>query len=234
MRHAFLALCTLAACSSVASSSVKTSGISAALEVSANGNGTSLATAQLFVDSSQTDRVDLSTGDSLVASAVGQSQTMARSDALGVVSYSSTFQGLDQGGTTFTIALSRASDTSAPNSVCTMPLPFAITAPVGGPSFSRAADLTVTYAPGGTGDAMSWLASGDCIETTGSQSVTGDPGSFVIAKGTLTSSAGQTGATCSVSVTVYRMRNGTLDSAYGYGGKIFAQQTRTVMFTSSP
>jgi hypothetical protein len=37
-----------------------------------------------------------------------------------------------------------------------------------------------------------------------------------------------------VTVTVYRSRNGTIDPAYGYGGKIFAQQTRTTAFMSSP
>ena len=235
MRASLLLPCTLAACSSVVSSGIRTSGMSAAFGVSANGDGTSVANAQLFSGNSLTNRVDLSSGDSLVASAAGQTQTMARSDVLNLVSYAATFQGLDQGGTTFTIALSRTGDTSAPNSICTMPLPFTVTSPAGGASFSRASDAAVAYGPAGTGDSMTWLASGACIATTALQYVTGDPGTFAIPAGTLQPvDAQHATAMCSVSLTVYRSRTGTLDPAYGYGGSIFAQQTRTVTFTSTP
>jgi hypothetical protein len=235
MRHVILVLCALTACTKVESSSIKTSGMSAALEVSANGDGTAVASAQLFVDDSLTDRVDLSSGDTLVASSGIASQTMQRSNVLNVVSYQATFQGLDTGGATFTIALRRASDTSAPNSTCTMPAPFAISAPAGSTSSSRGADLAVAYGPGGTGDSMTWQATGDCIKSTGTQYLTGDPGAFTIAKGTLVPvDAQHASMSCPVSIVVYRTRKGTLDPAYGHGGNIFAQQTRSVAFTSTP
>ncbi len=238
MRHIRFAIVTavaaLAACSSVKSSSVRTSGIKASITVSAGGTGSSTASAQLFVGDSITDRVDLSAGDSLVASSGGQSHTMSRSNVLGIISYSAGFPGLDQGGEAFTIALQRAGDASAPSSTVTMPQAFAVSAPAGGTSSSRGADLTVTYAPSGGGDPMSWRATGDCITPTGSQAIAGDPGTFTIPRGTLKNDAQHPGATCNVTVTVYRTRQGQLDPAYGYGGSILAQQSRDVPISSTP
>lgn len=239
MRHIQIAVvagvAALAACSSVKSSSVRTSGIKASITVSAGGDGTSVASSELFVGDSITDRVDLSAGDSLVASSGSQSHTMSRSNVLGIISYSTSFQGLDKGGEVYTIALQRTGDASAPGSTCTMPQAFAISAPAASASSSRTADLTVTYSPSGGSDPMTWRATGDCIKAIGTQSLAGDPGTFTIAKGTLQPSDAQHAAsTCNVTVTVYRTRTGQLDPAYGYGGSIFAQQTRDVTFSSTP
>jgi hypothetical protein len=237
MRHVglvlVLGLSATAACTKVASTDLKTSGMSASMNVTADGTGKSTANAQLFVGDSLVDRVDLVGGDTLTATAGNQTQTLQRTNVLNVVTYSADFQGADQEGTKYTIAFTRASDTNAPNSIATMPAPFSILTPAASASFSRAGDdITITYA-GGTSDKMSWLASG-CIQTVGTQYLTGDPGTFTITKGTLKPDAQSAMATCNVTITLYRTRSGQLDPAYGHGGSIFAQQTRTLTISSKP
>jgi hypothetical protein len=238
MRHlsraAALALC--AACTTIQSSSIKTSGMSASMQVVADGTGQTTASAQFNVDNNATDFIDLSPGDSAITQVAGQSRTMSRSDFLGAISYQTTFTGLDADGTQYTIALTRSSDVSAPSSVCVLPKPFNITAPTANGSFSRAgSDLVVTYDTTGTLDTMSWSAGGDCVKGLVGGTVSGDSGSLTIAKGTLVSSdPSQANVTCQAHVTLTRQRPGQLDSHFGSGGRIVAQQVRTVTFNSTP
>jgi hypothetical protein len=223
-------------CTSLQSQNVKTTGMQAIIYVVADGSGASKASAQLNVGNNITDFVDLSGGDKFVASAGGQSKDMSRISLLGTVSYEATFSGLDSGGTTYTVALDRTTDVSAPSSTCTMPNPFTISAPTSSSTFSRALDdIVVTYASGGTHDTMSWSAGGDCVRGMVSGTVSNDSGTFTIAKGTLVpiNPSPQTPTTCQAHITLTRSRPGQLDSHYGSGGSITAQQTRTVNFSST-
>jgi hypothetical protein len=229
-------LAALASCTTLPSSSLKTSGMSAQMSVVASGNGSTQVSAQFNVGSNSTDFVDLSAGDTLTAQAGSQTQPMARSSFAGVISYGATFLALDAADTKYTIALTRSMDVSAPSSIATLPKPFNITAPTANSSFSRAnSDITVTYDNFGTQDSMSWSAGGDCVKGLVGGTVANDAGSLVIAKGTLLpTDASQAGVTCVAHITLTRQRPGQLDPHYGAGGSIFAQQTRTVTFSSAP
>jgi hypothetical protein len=227
------------ACTKVESSSIKTSGMSAHVEVSADGTGRTTASASLNVDDSLTDFVDLSPGDSFVVSVNAQSQTMSRSDVLNDISYLATFSGQDAENTAYTVALRRASDTSAPGSTCTIPKPFTIQAPAASATVSRTRDdIVVQYTSAGTTDSMTYDVQGDCVATSTAQPVPGgDSGSFTIAKGTLSGSSGgssDAGATCPLTITVHRSRTGHLDPAYGHGGRVWAEQVRSVTVSSTP
>jgi len=238
MRLSYLgtAVALSAACTSIQSSSIKTSGLSASMQVVADGTGQTTASATLNVGSNSTDFVDLSPGDVLVATAGARSQTMSRLDALSVISYRTNFNGLDGDGTQYTIALNRANDVSAPSSVCVMPKPFSITAPTGNGIFSRAnSDITVTYDSVGTQDSMSWSVGGDCVKGLVGGSVAGDTGSFTIAKGTLVPVGGsQSSVSCQAQIKLTRARSGQVDAHFGSGGTFTAIQVRTATFNSTP
>ncbi len=224
-----------AACTSVKSTDVETSGMSAHMTVTADGQGNTGVNAELNVDVSLTDYVDLSSGDALVATAGGgASQTMSRSDLLGVISYGASFTGQDAPGTAYVVAFDRkAPDVSAPSSTCTIPQPFSLTAPASTASFSRAGDaVVVTYAGSGTSDVMTYLVTGSCVDTA-SGSVTGDTGTIDHPQGALVQPNGGT-SSCTATLTVRRSRSGQLDPAFGYGGGISCDQARTVSFTSTP
>jgi len=224
-----------AACTSVQSADIKTAGISAIMLVSADGTGQTQVTAELHVDSNSTDFVTLSSGDTLMATAGGQSRTMSESNFVGAVSYETTFSGLDANGTAYTIALNRTSDVSAPSSTCALPDPFNITAPTASGTFSRANDtITVTYDTAGTMDQMAWSAGGDCVQGEVGGTVSPDSGSFTVAKGSLVPTSPPPSMTCQAHITLTRSRPGQLDSHFGSGGSITAQQVRTVTFNSTP
>jgi hypothetical protein len=228
-------LIAVAGCTSIQSSNIKTAGMSASMLVSADGTGAAKVSAQLNVDNNGTDFVDLSSGDTLVASAAGQMQTMSRVSALGEITYQASFGGADTAGTQFTIALNRTSDVSAPSSTCAMPSPFNVTTPTSSDVFSRStSDIVVQYDHAGTQDSMTWTASGNCLNGQSSGSVSGDAGTFTIARGTLSAAGGQTNATCQVQITLTRARVGQLDSHFAAGGSIRAQQVRSVSFNSAP
>lgn len=221
------------ACTSVKSTDLETSGMSAHIGVTADGQGNTVASAELTVDNSVTDFVDLSAGDSFVATAGGTSQSMTRNDLLGIISYSTGFSGQAAPGTAYTVALNRkAPDVSAPSSTCSIPQPFEITSPVSGLAYSRGGDgIVVTYSNAGQSDPVSYQVSGPCVNTAGG-TVFPDSGSFTIAKSTLVASGGT--PSCTVTLTVTRARSGQLDPAYGYGGSISCGQARTITFVSNP
>ncbi len=226
---------TIAGCTDVQSADIKTAGMSAHMTVSADGSGNSSAVAQLNVDTNLTDFVTLSSGDSLVTSVSGQSQTMSRSDLLNDISYSASFTGQGGSGAAYTVAFTRTSDTSAPSSTCTLPDAFSITSPAAGASFSRASAIAVSYGASGTSDAMSYSVSGGCVGGPISAGISGDTGSFSIPSGTVTpTDSSHATETCQVTLTVMRSRAGHLDPAFGSGGSIRCMQARTISFTSTP
>ena len=227
-------LLALPACTKVESSSILTKGMSASMSVSADGTGKSVASASLRVGDSAVDFVDLSSGDSLVASSGAKSQTLSRSVLFNVVTYSTSFSGLDAGDTPYTIAFKRSLDAGAPSSTCTLPAPFTLTTPAPGASLSRGgADITLTW-QGGTADKMRYELKGDCLASK-SDAITGDPGTLVIPRGTVAvNDPKNAGQTCTGTLVVRRRRDGKLDPAFGHGGNIYGEQVRSVTFTSTP
>lgn len=233
-RFSFLlvSLGAAAGCTSVQSSNIKTAGMSANLTVTDDGSGSTNVRMQL---NDGANSIDLSNGDRLTATVGSQSSPMGRNDVIGDVYYTANFSGADAKDTMFTVAFTRAADTSAPNSNVSLPQPFNITAPTAGKSFSRATDdITVTYDSTGQPEGMNWSLDGSCVNS-GSGSVTNDTGSFTILHASLPSSDQmQKSASCTVTVTLKRSRNGTVDSAFGQGGSAVATQQRTITFTSAP
>lgn len=229
----FAAAAAVLGCTDLQSSKLQTSGMTASLSVTANGAGSTTASAELNVDTNLTDFVELTPGDTLSATTGSQTEAMSESKLLGIVDYTASFTGADKEGTAYTIALKRAEpNKSAPSSTCTIPAPFDITAPTASASASRAADLVVTYGPSGLKDPVTYSLRGDCIDSTTGGTVDSDSGMVTIAKNTIKQPMNAT-ANCQVTLTITRSRAGTLDSAYG-GGSIQGRQVREVTFTSTP
>src|SRR5256885_2639245 len=99
--------------SSTQSKDVATDALYANVSVTSDGSGQSVATASLQVGGvTSNDFLDLSPGDTLVASEDGGSpQTMTREELLGAVFYQTTF-GVDSAGTLFQIAFDRTPSSS--------------------------------------------------------------------------------------------------------------------------
>jgi hypothetical protein len=229
---AVLAL-ALFGCTDVSSTSLKTSGIHAYLGVTGTASGSGVASAELTVEGNTLAFVELKSGDSVTATEQSTTKTLSEESLLGVISYSATFDDAGAEGTSYTLALNRSSDTSAPHTVVTLPAVFNVTAPTGASlTYSRANDdIVVTYDHSGLGDAMSYTIDGPCINPV-SQAISGDPGTFTVSKGSI-SLLGSSSTSCQATLTVLRTRNGTLDPAFS-GGTAFGAQARTVTFTSNP
>ena len=224
------------ACTKVESSSIKTAGMSAHINVTADGSGKATASASLNVDENLTDYVDLSAGDAFAATAGGKTQGMGRNNVLNVITYTTDFNGgLDAEDTAYTIAFTRANDTSAPASTCSMPKPYAIKMPAAGAALSRTKDdLVLTWDAVGN-DPMTYDVTGSCLKAVLQQSISGDTGTLTIPKGTLVpSDPNHANDTCQGTIVLRRTRNGKLDPAYGHGGAIYAQQTRSLTISSTP
>jgi hypothetical protein len=158
---------------------------------------------------------------------------MSKTEILGAINYSAHFTGADAADTHYVINLTRASDTSAPNSNVTLPAPFTIAAPTSAASFSRASDsITVSWSAAGSSDKMALAVSGGCINEY-DQVLTGDSGTATISSGSLKNLVDGS-QNCQVTLKLSRQRSGTLDPAYGYGGSIVAAQVRSVTFQSTP
>jgi hypothetical protein len=230
---------TATGCTSVQSSDLKTAGMSATMTVAADDTGFTTTTVALNVDDNGTDFVTLSPGDSLVATAAASaSQPLAQDSFLGEVNYVARFGGESGGGTPYVVSFNRTNDQSAPSSTCTLPVPFAISSPAPEAAFSRSSsDIAITYAPSGTGDAVSYGVQGDCVSQIASASVVGDPGVIVIPRGTLIAAQGGQGSAqsglCNATITVVRQRSGAIDPHFA-GGTIVAQQVRQLMVASGP
>jgi hypothetical protein len=230
-RAACSALFMVAACGTSSPGGLLTSGMSALMLASAPGNGTTTVAAELFSGSpNQRIYVQLDAEASISATADGQTMPLAAEQGMMIISYQATLASATP-GEQYTVSLVRTTDGGAPSSTATLPDAFTLAALPASPS--RAADLTITWSPSGTTDLMQWEALGDCITDTAG-AIDGDPGTYTIAAGTLVQAATQTSTTCSVTLQLARIRTGLLDSHFGDGGTIAAQQARSAAFTSTP
>lgn len=239
-----LFLLATAACERVESSDVRTSGIYADMTVTAVGDGTSRVSAALRVGGSLSNTyLDLVDGDELMAiQGEDEARMSERSIPLGPVHYEATFD-VDTENTPFRVSFAREPHDetekecrggSAPNSFATLPAPFTIDAPAEDRAFSRADDdIEITWSPNGRRDAMSWRASGSCIEGD-SGDIDTDNGRFVISRGKLRLRREADDNSCDVTITITRSRPGQIDPAYGEGGRFVARQVRSVEVRSDP
>lgn len=177
--------------------------------------------------------VHLSVGDTLSASANGQTVSL---EAIVDGGMDSWYQGvLDAAapGTTFDIDFSRAFGVSAPHSITTLPSSFNLSLPQS--QYSRAHDaLIVTWdTASAPEETMTCFWDTSCLASSQCGPITADAGSLTIPAGTLMSEPADAG--CPVTLVIWRGRSGTVDPAFASdGGAFFGIQQRTVSFTSTP
>ncbi len=224
-----------AACLSIQASStaVDTAAVSAQMTVTADATGTAVAGASLTSASNPTQFIELAHGDAFTASTGGHSQAMVKTPFEGAVSYVASFAGAGAADTAFTIALQRATGSSAPSSVCTLPPPFDVSLATTSTSFSRKNDtISFVISSPDPNDAMSVAVSGNCIQPQIFYIGNG-PMPALVAGGIQPAPGGPADASCPVTLAVQRSRQGTLDPAFASGGKITCSQTRAISITST-
>jgi hypothetical protein len=204
------------------------------MSVEADGSGSSVARAILTVGGATSSTyVKLTGGDSLVTLVGGNSYSMARQDALGIITYQAS-PPVATANAAFRISFQRNGDADAPNSDVTLPAPFTITAPAAGAAFSRsAAAVTVTWNGSGSMDPLTWQISGDCIVAQVDHQIS-DTGTLIIPAGAIQPKANQGANSCTAAIRLYRTRTGAVDPAYGEGGALQARQTRAISILSTP
>lgn len=233
-----LAPALLVGCEAVSSQDIRTGAIYADVVVESEGAGSADvhavlrlggATSNTFVDLEGGDRLTVATDAEGAAEPVDLVETN-----LGAIhAYSAEVPG-DAAGTTFTVALERDLDESAPASTAVMPAPFALLGPAADATFSRSADdLVVTWEAGEDGDAVVVELEGDCL-TLNHWRVPGDPGTFTIEAGEIEVWDDESGVSCAATVSVLRYRDGALDPALSQGGSIRAGQRRSVRVRLDP
>ena len=243
---------------SVPSQGVTTESLSADMHVSSTGG--EVVTVEAAIRQGAVSNgyfVDLSTGDSLRASSIGDPADIRfDGDLFGKTArlpdwikslekgtrnvfvhhqdgiwYFTTFSGTAE-DTEFTISLLRNDQNDAPRTTVKLPPAYAITEPAAGQVFSRNSDpITVTWSPGDSGYVMRLKGFVSCQNNASgewSSSEIVDTGGYVIGAGTFNGYSGS----CSIVIGVERFRHGQLDPAFGCGGKIEAHQYRTIMINS--
>ncbi len=218
------------ACESVKSEDLKTSGLYAQLEADAPGDGKLNVKATLTLGQGSLTYLALTPTDVLTATVGETARAMSRKAAFGTTWYEAGFDG-DAAGTPVRVSLARSADTSAPESVVTLPAPFEFSSPPANAPFARSAGVTVTWDGSGGADPLQLTARGACIQPV-ELDLAGDTGTQTLMP-FVASSSNETN-TCSVSLTLVRRRVGTVDPAYGKGGVFRATVSRALLISSTP
>jgi hypothetical protein len=230
----------LCGCSNTSSENVTTQGIHADIDVFANSSGMTAVDAELEVGSGGLGRtsLELGPGDTLTVTANGIQKTMTEDmSVLGRFRYIASFD-FDDAGTMFTVSFTRDNGVNAPNSNVTLPDGFIVQSPQSSDVFDQADDIPITWTPAGTSIVPSIYVSLSCTTTSGiaftdteSVALSSDTGvaslpvAAVIPIGTL-----DTSRLCEGEVLFSRWRRGNLDSNYGEGGDITAEQIERAQF----
>jgi hypothetical protein len=226
-------------CQSVDSTSVFTDGIYADVSATATGDGTTLVRTTLYLESPSTLNYIEIEGDDILSvyGPMGEEKTMRESDFLNMTSYSATFN-IDTENSEFIVGLSRIIDVSAPNSRVSLPAPFEIDT-IAVAEFSRATqNIVITWDGADSSDDMDYSIDGTCIDYVFGvievDPITGnDPGVLSVPGTDIQVAQGEPAdATCPVTLTLTRSREGMIDENYGHGGDAFAYQTRAFSFTT--
>ncbi|MDP3153675.1 MAG: hypothetical protein Q8N23_13435 [Archangium sp.] len=217
-------------CESVKSEDLETSGLYALLEADAPGAGKLNVKATLTLGQGSLTYLELTPTDALTATVGETARAMSRKAAFGTTWYEAGFEG-GAAGTPVRVSLVRSADTSAPESVVTLPAPLEFSSPPANSPFPRSAGVTVTWGGSGEADPLHLTARGSCIAPV-ELDLTGDTGTQMLAP-FVASSSNET-STCTVSVTLVRRRVGTVDPAYGKGGVFKATVSRALLISSTP
>jgi len=218
------------------SSNIKTGGIAALIDVYADNDTKATVHVELRVGGSSSNTyVALEGGDSLKATAEGETKTLTSVDT-GI--YEADFSGVT-GGTVFEVTLDRPDDDTASDNSGVLPEPFTLDDP---PSdLSRTDDdLPLTWAPAETGDGMSVKIDGDCIFRYNENM--SDTGSYTVAAGQLDSTKSDDPKTedvderetCDLTAHVERASEGSADTLFDPESWFKLHQRRSAKFTSNP
>jgi len=226
-----LASVAMAACSkeTTSSANIRTEGIAALIDVTATSAKASTVHVDLRVGGSSSNTfVILESGDKLTATA-GEDAKAMQAESEG--EYEAEFA-TAAAGTEFKVAFERDVDADAVGSRGTMPAPFEIAGlPTTSPSRSGD-DFTLTWDPE-KGSDMTIEIDGTCIFSK-SIDVAGDPGSQLIAKGTLESTSSSMPTDCDLNVKLTRTATGAADAVFDDESWFRLHQVRTGKFTSKP
>ena len=148
----------------------------------------------------------------------------------------------DDANTLFTVALNRATGTSAPNSNVALPEGFNVTSPSSSDVFGTGGTIPIIWSPSGTSIVPSIFVTLTCILTSGLTTVNVEsvtlgsdsgnaslPVASVMPIGTL-----DTSRLCDGTVELSRWRSGNLDPNYGEGGQIDAEHAKVTQFFVNP
>jgi hypothetical protein len=223
------ALALLGCKETTSSEFIRTGGIAALIDVTADSADSSTVHVELRVggDSSNT-YVKLQGGDKLSAAA-GTEQKDLQAVEDGV--YEGTFA--TGKAVEFTVNFERTEDADAPANKGTLPTPFEIKAPLPADEHSRADDaVTITWDKvANTEGTIS--VDGPCIFPE-SYTVSGDAGTYAVAKGDLTSLDDMKPESCKVDIDLSFKREGSTDGAFDSESHFFTYQNRTTSFMSTP
>ncbi len=232
-----------AACTSVESKNVRTDGLFADFEARADGSGKTSVEASLRVGGSTGSFVDLDDGDKLVAHNGMDNREMDLGTSLfGMRIYDESFDA-DDAGESFRIEFQREAHDSteeacrgggAPNSVVTLPAKFTISSPAADTAFGRAMDaITINWNAANDGDEMEGKLDGECVHSK-TFDIGADNGAFTIDAGEIEARDMEEGTTCDITIQITRKRAGTVDDAYGEGGRFIGKQVREIELSSRP
>lgn len=233
-----LAIPALVACTNIDSDDLDTDAMEPDINVrSTEGADGSSVSVVLHVGDSPTTFVELQGDDTLAATAGGQTVTLEGRELLGVVEYTGNVD-TKTAGDVVTIAFTRTEEgkASAPDSNVALTEALALTAPAGGASASRAADLEIAWTSEASDDQVRVDWSGGCV-APGSRDVTAGASSLTLeADSIVKREQGENEEEpvpdeCDVSLTLSRSRSGTIDSAFG-GGSIKHTFSDSVTFAS--
>ena len=167
-------------CSKSDSGDILTSGMYASISARAEGDGKTRVITSLYLGKPiDLNFIELTDGDKLVVRHASQEMIPTEGDLLNIVSYTATFS-TDAEGEMFEVSFERTVDAGAPSSVATLPAPFTLTAPPA--TSSRAAAMTLTWSPLGSGNLMHAVIDGSCIDLL-DVPITGDTGTVTIPAG---------------------------------------------------
>jgi hypothetical protein len=228
---AVLALSITACAESVESDDVLTDGIYADLSAVATEEGMRVTAILVVGGESSNTYVKLTGDDALTATADGETRRLSAQNLGNIYHYGADLAA-NTGDTEVVFRFERSIDDGAPDSRCTLPAAIDITGPADGDVFSRAEDeLVVTWTPSNEDDTLRLEVEGNCIQ--GMIWTVDDTGSYTIPPGTLTSQSDPPEA-CETEIQLSRERSGTLDPAFGEGGRVVCSQRRTTTFRSDP
>lgn len=242
----FLTCVISTGCSKTDSANVTTKAIFADIKIVGNSKGTTDVFVDLDVGSglNGTD-LELSDGDSLTATANGQTQILSKSSNIMNIEYITTFD-TNEADMEVTVSFTRENGLSAPDSKATLPAPFTLTAPTDGDLFGLNDPVIFEWLPVDETSRIGIVSIYTCQNTDAEGTLTTigtgiserivDNGftSYTMRELFGTSSPETYNRGCTLELEVSRSRAGSIDSHFGEGGRIIAKQSETLEIRYDP